>query len=153
LFDWKVALVYGTMAPGPELKFPLERWTGEKLKDLPRSVGVELRIDPVAFENGKSDFLKRLAQVLREISSLALIPAQKAADVHGPDRVRLAEGLAAFSFGQAFFLPLVYLIEANEILVLRIDPLDFTVRHCFLPRSPNHSLADSSCQARSSTCR
>src|SRR5262249_29874400 len=132
-FDRKVALVHRTVAPRPELELPLERWTGENLDYPLRGLGVEPRIDAVALENGKPDFLETLAQLLGEIPSVASRPMQKAADVHRPDLVRLVEGFAVLRFGKAILLPLVHLIEADEILILCIDTLDFAVRHSFHP--------------------
>src|SRR5262249_51413885 len=92
---------------------------------------VEVRIDAVALEHREADFLERLHQLLGEIAALALVPVQKAPDVDVLDLILLVEGFGVLRVCYAVLLSLVHLIEANEILILRIDPMDFAVRHRF----------------------
>src|SRR5215468_1694101 len=98
------------------------------------------------FEDGEADLPQSLSQLVRKGSSIALIAAKEATDVDRIDAVRLVEGLTVIRFRQPVLLPLVNLIVANEVLVFRVDPLDFAVRHRFHASCANHNLLVADCQ-------
>src|SRR5882762_6538478 len=86
LFDREVALIDGAETLGAEAHLFVERERAEDLFDSLFGLGVKIRIDAVADEDGEADLVQRIAEVLGEGGLVVGIAVEKPADV---DRANL----------------------------------------------------------------
>jgi hypothetical protein len=92
---------------------------------------VDLRVDAVPFEDRETDFAQGQPKILGETAPAFLPASQEAAEVAGLDDEGLVEGLrlGAVRLGEPVLLLLGDLVEANELLVGRLDSVGLGVGH------------------------